>query len=598
MQVATETKLFKGGDFLISETSAHDVFVPEEFTEEQRAIEKMCIDFVQTEVAPHFDEIDSMKDPKLMPSLMDKAGAQGLLGISMPEQYGGFGQDFNTVMLTTEALGAAYSFSVAFSAHTGIGTLPILYFGTEEQKNKYLPKLSSGEWKAAYCLTEPGSGSDALGARTKATLTPDGKHYLITGQKMWITNGGFADLFIVFAKIDGDKFTGFIVERTWEGISMNEEEKKMGIKGSSTRQIFFNDVKVPVENLLGEIGKGHRIAFNILNIGRIKLSAATLGGAKQVANLAVKYANERHQFNRAISSFGAIQHKLADMAIWAYSNESGNYRASDAIARAEHANVAAGKNYSDALLGAAQEFAAECSILKVHGSECLDFIVDEGVQIYGGYGFSAEYPMDRAYRDSRINRIYEGTNEINRMLCVSYLLGKAMKGELPIMQAAMAVQKELTSVPDMSTPDASELFGNEKRSIQGFKKAILMVAGAAAQKYMQALENEQEIMMALADMIIQTYMAESTLLRVEKLATTRGREAMAEQIDIVRVLVHDAADKIHTSGKEAINAMADGDMQRMMLMGLKRFAKAEPINTVAARRRIAAKMIEANGYPY
>ena len=315
-------------------------------------------------------------------------------------------------------------------------------------------------------------------------------------------------------------------------------------------------------------------------------------------NLAVKYANERHQFNRAISSFGAIQHKLADMAIWAYSNESANYRASDAITRAEHANVAAGKSYSDALLQAAQEFAAECSILKVHGSECLDFVVDEGVQIYGGYGFSAEYPMDRAYRDSRINRIYEGTNEINRMLCVSYLLGKAMKGELPIMQAAMAVQKELTAVPDMSTPDPSDLFGNEKKSLQGFKKAILMVAGAAAQKYMQALENEQEIMMALADMLIQTYIAESTLLRVEKLAGVKGREAMAEQIDIVRVLVHDAADKVHTSGKEAINAMAEGDMQRMMLMGLKRFAKAEPLNTVAARRRIAAKMIAANAYPY
>jgi alkylation response protein AidB-like acyl-CoA dehydrogenase len=587
--------LTKGGEFLVKEYAPDAIFIPEEFSEEQRSIGQMCRDFVDHEVMPKVPALDDMKDPQLMPDLLRKAGEQGLLGASVPQEYGGFGLDLNTSMLTTEELGSAHSFSVALLAHTGIGTLPILYFGTPEQKAKYLPKLASGEWKAAYCLTEPGSGSDALGAKSKAVLSPDKKHYILNGQKMWITNGGFADVYTVFAKIDGEHFTGFIVERNYPGISMNEEEKKMGIKGSSTRQIFFNDVKVPVENVLGEIGKGHKIAFNILNIGRLKLSAATLGSSKRVITQAVKYANERNQFGKPIASFGAIQEKLAGMAIYAYSNESATYRATNDINNYEQKLLAEGKPYEVALLAAAQEFASECSVMKVHGSECLDFCVDEGVQIFGGYGFSAEYPMDRAYRDSRINRIYEGTNEINRMLSVSYLLGKTMKGELDLFSAAMAVQKELTSVPDFGSSDEG-LMAAEKRYIRNLKKAILMVAGAAAQKYMQKLQDEQEILMAVADMLMDTYVAESTLLRTAKLVSLKGEAAAQGQIDMTRVLLAETQDRVNAAGKRAINAMADGDMQRIMLMGLKRFTKNDGYNTIAAKRRIAKQLIEKNAW--
>lgn len=594
-----EKKAIKGGEFLIKETDAQDVFIPEEWSEEQKMIAQTCHDFIQQEITPKLDEIDSMQHPELMPSLLDKAGELGLLGTSVPEAYGGFGMNFNTSMLVAEVFGGAHSFAVAISAHTGIGTLPILYYGNEEQKQKYLPKLATGEWKAAYCLTEPDSGSDANSGKTKAVLTDDGKHYVINGQKMWITNGGFADIFIVFAKIDDDKnLSAFIVEKDFGGITMNEEEKKMGIKGSSTRQVFFNDCKVPAENLLSERENGFKIAVNILNIGRIKLGVAAVGGCKGIINNAVNYANERKQFGTSISNFGAIKHKLARMATMTYASESAHYRAGQNIDDAYDALVAGGMDEATAKLKSVEEFAIECAILKVHGSEILDYTADEGVQIYGGMGFSAEGPMDRSYRDARINRIFEGTNEINRMLCIDMLLKRAMKGSIDLMTPAMAVQKELMSIPDFGAGDGDELFAKEKKALINLKKAGLMVAGAAVQKYMQKLGDEQEILMNLADMLIEGYVAESTLLRVEKLASQRGEEALAIQIDMMQVYLQEAIEKVAAAGREAINSFAEGDEQRMMLMGLKRFTKIEPMNLKDARRRIADHAIAKNEYPF
>jgi len=586
-------KRFKGGEYIIREQEASSIFIPEQFDEEQRMMADMARDFLATEIHPILDRIDA-QEPGLMEKLLEKAGELGLLATSIPEQYEGFGKDFNTSLLITERIGAGHSFAVAQAAHTGIGTLPILYFGTEEQKKKYLPKLASGEWKASYCLTEPGSGSDALAAKTKAVLSADGSHYILNGQKMWITNAGFADTFIVFAQIDGDKFTGFIVEKG-EGVTLGNEEHKMGIKGSSTRQVFFNDCKVPKENVLGEIGKGHLIAFNILNIGRIKLAAAALGGSTRVSTLSIQYAKERIQFKQPIANFGAIQYKLAEQAIRIYTVQSAMYRAGQGINEAEEELVKQGKTYEEALLAAAQEYAIECAMLKVAGSETLDYVSDEGVQILGGYGFSADYPMDRSYRDSRINRIFEGTNEINRMLTMDMFLKKAMKGELDLMGPAMAVQKELMAIPDFGSEDEG-LFAEEKKAIRNMKKALLMLAGAAAQKYMDKLATEQEILMNLADIAIDIYVAESTLLRTEKLISIKGEDAVKGQIDMTKVNIFDAADRINIAGKNAINSMSDGDMQRMMLMGLKRFTKVAPLNTKDARRRIAAQLIEANQY--
>ena len=586
-------KRFKGGEYIVREQEASSIFIPEEFDEEQRMIADMARDFLATEVLPILDRIDA-QEPGLMEKLLEKAGELGLLATSIPEKYDGFGKDFNTSLLLTEVVGAGHSFAVALAAHTGIGTLPILYFGTDEQKKKYLPKLASGEWKASYCLTEPGSGSDALAAKTKAVLSEDGKHYILNGQKMWITNAGFADTFIVFAQIDGDKFTGFIVEKG-EGVTLGNEEHKLGIKGSSTRQVFFNDCKVPKENVLGEIGKGHLIAFNILNIGRIKLAAAALGGSTRVSTLSIQYAKERIQFKQPIANFGAIQYKLAEQAIRIYTVQSAMYRAGQGIQDAEEELVKQGKTYEEALLAAAQEYAIECAMLKVAGSETLDYVSDEGVQILGGYGFSADYPMDRSYRDSRINRIFEGTNEINRMLTMDMFLKKAMKGELDLMGPAMAVQKELMAIPDFGAEDEG-LFAEEKKAIKNMKKALLMIAGAAAQKYMDKLASEQEILMNMADIAIDIYVAESTLMRTEKLIAMKGEAAVKGQIDMTKVNVFDAADRINVAGKNAINSMTDGDMQRMMLMGLKRFTKVAPLNTKDARRRIAAILIEANQY--
>ena len=593
METATNASI-RGGHFLIKDIDPQAVFTPESFNEEQDMIAQTAADFLEKEVLPHLERIDKMEEG-LMPELINKAGELGLLGISVPEEFGGFGKDFNTSLRLTEVIGAGHSFAVAVAAHTGIGTLPILYFGNDQQKAKYLPQLASGELKASYCLTEPGSGSDALAAKTKAVLTPEGTHYIINGQKMWITNAGFADVFIVFAQIDGDKFTGFIVDKDTPGLSLGNEEHKMGIKGSSTRQVFFNDCKVPVENVLGEIGKGHLIAFNILNIGRIKLAAAALGGAKRAATLSIQYANERVQFKQPISKFGAIQYKIAEQAIRMFATESALYRAGHDIDNSERFLLNKGKTYNEAVLGAAEEFAVECAILKVAGSEMLDYVVDEGVQILGGYGFSADYPLDRSYRDSRINRIFEGTNEINRMLIVDMLLKRAFKGKIDLLGPATAVQKELMSIPDMDTSEVT-LFSEEHKAIKNFKKATLMVAGFAAQKYMQALANEQEILMNIADMIIDLYMAESTLLRAEKMVSIKGEAACEVQIAIAKTLIFDTVDKINISGKNAINAMTEGDEQRMLHMGLKRFTKYVNINTKESRRKIAAKLIEDNGY--
>ncbi|MFY7840111.1 MAG: acyl-CoA dehydrogenase family protein, partial [Lacibacter sp.] len=561
----------------------------------QVMVKEMCATFLDTEVLPVVQRLDKMEEG-LMPSLMDKAGEQGLLGTSAPEEFGGLGKDFITATLVNEALGGGYSFSVAVAAHTGIGTLPILYFGTPEQKAKYIPKLASGEWKGAYGLTEPNSGSDALGAKTTAKLSDDGKYYILNGQKCWITNGGFADVYTVFAKIDGKDFTGFIVERGMEGFTQGSEEHKMGIKGSSTVQLYFQDCKVPVENLLGEIGKGHVIAFNILNIGRLKLAAAALGGSKRSLNIALTYAATREQFKQPILNFGAIQHKLAEMAIRIWVCESALYRTSKWIDDKEHELLAAGKPFNEALLGAAEEYAIECAMLKVDGSEVLDYVVDEGVQIHGGNGFSDEYDISRAYRDSRINRIYEGTNEINRLLTVDMVLKRAMKGRLDIMSAAMNVQKELMSIPDFGNDDETA-FAKEYKAIANFKKAIMLTAGAAVQKFMMKIEHEQEVLMNIADMAIQTFNAESALLRVAKLVAEKGETACAFELDVMRTYLYDAADRINKFGKDAINSFAEGDEHRMMLLGLKRFTKVDPFNTKEARRRIVAKLRNDGKYP-
>jgi alkylation response protein AidB-like acyl-CoA dehydrogenase len=587
----------KGGEFIIRKTNPSDIFTPEEWTEEHKMIAQMCDDFIAQEVLPNIDRIDKMEEG-LMPSIMEKAGSLGLLGLSVPEELGGMGVDFKTSLLATEHLGHGYSFSVAFGAHTGIGTLPLLYYGNEDQKAKYIPKLASGEWKAAYCLTEPGSGSDANSGKTKAILSADRKHYVINGQKMWITNGGFANLFTVFAKIDDDKnLTAFLVEANSAGISLNPEEKKMGIKGSSTRQVFFNNVQVPIENMLSERENGFKIALNILNIGRIKLAAGVLGGAKGAINETIKYANEREQFGRVISKYGAIRHKMAEQVIRTYVIESATYRAGQNIDDAIAAYISSGMDKGTATLKGIEQFAPECAVLKVAGSECLDFVVDEAVQIYGGMGYSAESTVERAYRDSRINRIFEGTNEINRMLTVDMVLRRSLKGELDLMGPAMKVAGELMSIPEMVEASTNAL-GNEERYLEGFKKCILMVAGSAVQKLMQTLSKEQEVLMNIADLSIWTYQAESVLLRVQKKIEKLGEAACAVDIAIAKTYFYDTADRIEKASKDAIFSFAEGDEARMMLMGLKRFTKTEAFNSKEARQVIAQKLIEDKKYNF
>jgi alkylation response protein AidB-like acyl-CoA dehydrogenase len=587
----------KGGEFIIRDTAPKDIFTPEEFTEEHKMIASMCEDFIHQEIIPHLDRIDSLEEG-LMPSLLKKAGELGLLGLSVPEEYGGMGVDFKTTLLATEYLGLGFSFSVAYGAHTGIGTLPLLYYGNDEQKNKYVAKLASGEWAAAYCLTEPGAGSDANSGKTKAELSSDGTYYSITGQKMWITNGGFANLFTVFAKIEDDEnLTAFLVEADSEGISLNPEEKKMGIKGSSTRQVFFNNVKVPVENMLSERGNGFKIALNILNIGRIKLGAAVMGGAKGGIDESVRYSLEREQFGRSISKYGAIRYKLAEQVIQTYVVESATYRAGQNIDDAIKGLMEGGMDKAQATLQGIELFAPECAVIKVAGSECLDFVVDEAVQIFGGMGYSAESSVERAYRDSRINRIFEGTNEINRMLTVDMVLRRAMKGELDLMGPAMKVAGELMSIPEIKEPSNSPL-GDEQNMLEGFKKTILMVAGSAVQKLMQTLAKEQEVLMNIADVAIWTYLAESVYLRVQKKIDSQGEAACEHDIAIAKTYFYDTADKIAKAAKDAIQSYAEGDEARMMLMGLKRFTKTQAFNPKAARQTIAQKLITDGKYDF
>jgi alkylation response protein AidB-like acyl-CoA dehydrogenase len=593
----SDNQPIKGGEFIIRDTAPKDIFTPEEWTEEHKMIASMCEDFILQEIIPHLYRIDSLEEG-LMPSLLKKAGELGLLGLSVPEEYGGMGVDFKTTLLATEYLGLGFSFSVAYGAHTGIGTLPLLYYGNKEQKDKYVSKLASGEWAAAYCLTEPGSGSDANSGKTKADLSEDGTHYTVNGQKMWITNGGFANLFTVFAKIEDDEnLTAFLVEADSAGISLNPEEKKMGIKGSSTRQVFFNDVKVPVENMLSERGNGFKIALNILNIGRIKLGAAVMGGAKGGIDESVRYAVEREQFGRSISKYGAIRYKLAEQVIQTYAVESATYRAGQNIDDAIKGLMESGMDKAQATLQGIELFAPECAVIKVAGSECLDYVVDEAVQIFGGMGYSAESSVERAYRDSRINRIFEGTNEINRMLTVDMVLRRAMKGELDLMGPAMKVAGELMSIPEIKEPSNSPL-GDEQNMLEGFKKTILMIAGSAVQKLMQTLAKEQEVLMNIADVAIWTYLAESVYLRVQKKIDSQGEAACEHDIAIAKTYFYDTADKIAKAAKDAIQSFAEGDEARMMLMGLKRFTKTQAFNPKAARQTIAQKLLADGKYNF
>ncbi len=596
MEAVMSKTALQGGEFLIKDSLAEDIFIPEELNEEQRMIHETVRDFLHNEIFPNIEKIENQED-NLAPRLLEKMAELGLLGTHMPEIYGGLELDTNTNTLIGDALGPAGAFTVSFAAHIGIGMLPILYFGTEAQKQKYLPRLINGELKAAYCLTEPGSGSDALAAKTRADLSADGKNYLLNGQKMWISNAGFADLFIVFAKIDGDKFTGFIVERDSAGLTLGAEEKKLGIKGSSTRQVFFENTPVSVDNVLGQIGKGHLIAFNALNIGRFKLCSLSLGGAKYSVTTAVRYANERIQFGVPIASFGAIQHKLAEQSIRIFSTESALYRVSNLLELKKQEYEAQGLDFAQSKLKAAEEYAIECSILKVTGSEALDFVVDETLQVHGGMGFSEEGTAARAYRDARINRIYEGTNEINRLLSIDMLLKRAMKGALDIVGPAWEVQKELASMPGFAKEEGP--YAEERKAVKDFKKAVLMVAGAAAKLQMEGkldLKNEQEIIMNVADMLSDLFLAESLLLRVEKLAGMTGKVKQEVYDAILRVFIHDATLRMNKNGTDALASFAEGDLLRTMLMGLKRFTKYPAQNVKTLRRMVADVLIDANEY--
>lgn len=595
----TKHNITRGGQFLVKETKAEDIFTPEDFTEEQKMMRDSVIEFVDREIWPNKERFEK-KDYALTEEVMRKAGELGLLGVAVPEEYEGLGMGFVTTMLVCDYIsGATGSVATAFGAHTGIGTMPITLYGTEEQKKKYVPKLATGEWFGAYCLTEPGAGSDANSGKTKAVLSEDGKHYLISGQKMWISNAGFASIFIVFARIEDDKnITGFIVENDPKnGISLGEEEHKLGIHSSSTRQVFFNETKVPVENMLSERGNGFKIAMNALNVGRIKLSAACLDAQRRIITEAVKYANERIQFKTPISKFGAIKSKIAEIATACYVDESAAYRAAKDIETRISIRQEEGNSHQEAELKGVEEYAIECSILKVAVSEHCQITTDEGIQIFGGMGFSADTPMEAAWRDARISRIYEGTNEINRMLSVGMLIKKAMKGQVDLLGPATAVKDELLGIPSFDTPDYSVLFSEEKEMIEKLKKAFLMVAGSGVQKYGAELEEHQQLLMAASDILIQIYMAESAILRTEKNAKRFGEDTQKEQIAMAKLNLFHAVEKIQTKGKEAISSFAEGDEQRMMLMGLKRFTKyANLPNVIELRNTIADKVTAENKY--
>ncbi|MFH1319105.1 MAG: acyl-CoA dehydrogenase family protein [Bacteroidota bacterium] len=594
-----DTKALKGGEFLVRDISAKKIFIPEEFDEEQNMIAQSCKDFLNAEIIPIMDKIDS-NEPGLMRELISKAGELGLLGITIPEEYGGFDQSFLTAMRASEAIGASNSYSVAFMAHTGIGTMPLLYYGNDEQKQRYLSKLATGEIAAAYCLTEPNAGSDANSGKTKAILTEDGKHYILNGQKMWITNGGFAELQTVFAKIENDRIlSAFLVERDYPGVSFSPEEKKMGIKGSSTVQIFYNDVKVPVNNLLGKRGEGFRIALNILHIGRIKLAANVIGAGKATITHSVNYANERKQFGTEIANFGAIKYKLAEQVIKVFATESATYRASYDIDNAIQRYRGEGMDKDKANIAGASNFAVECALLKLFGSQALDYIVDEAVQIHGGMGFSAETEVERSYRDSRINRIFEGTNEINRLLVVDTAMKGAMKGDFDLFGNANAVMDELPGLPEFPKPIENENYYEEKREyVRNFKKAALMLIKSCSEKFQRKLLFEQEILNNISDIITELYVAESLIARVEKLEGLKIKDNIDVYKDIVDVFVYDTAGKINLSGREAIYSFAESDQQDLLLKGLRNYILVAGVNVKEARRRIADKLIDDNKYSF
>ncbi|HWZ12860.1 MAG TPA: acyl-CoA dehydrogenase family protein [Acidobacteriaceae bacterium] len=588
------TKRVAGGSFLIEDLKPADVFTPEDFSDEQRQIAQTTDEFATNEVLPAAEEIER-KNFDVVRKLFRHAGELGLMSVDVPEEFGGLEMDKVTSAIIADNIAKYGSFSVAFSAHVGIGTLPIVWYGTAEQKKKYLPKLATGEWIGAYALSESSSGSDAMNARTKAVLSPDGKHYILNGEKMWITNAGFADIFTVFAKIDGEKFSAFLVERNTPGFTVGAEEHKLGIRGSSTCPLILADCRVPVENLLGEIGKGHHIAFNILNIGRFKLGAACVGGARTSLTNGIRYSKERKAFGKAIAEFGLIQEKLADCATGIYAAESMAYRCVGAIDAAladiDKTSATASKDIQKRI----EEYAVECSILKVAGSEMLDMVVDHIVQIYAGYGYVEEYPAERAYRDSRINRIFEGTNEINRLIITGWLMKRALSGQLALLPAIKQLMDEVMSGPSMSE-ESDDAFAAEYKLLANAKKMTLFAAGTASQKYMQALADQQEVMAAIADMVIQVYAIESCLLRVHKLHARGGERAANQAAMMTRIYAAEGFQTIEAAARKVIAAVAEGDMQRTQLSILRRLAKAEVVDTIALKRKVAARVLEVGRY--
>ncbi|MBO0862820.1 MAG: acyl-CoA dehydrogenase family protein [Chloracidobacterium sp.] len=589
---ATQKTIFKGGGFLITETAPNLVFSPEDFTEEQRMIAKTTSEYIEKEVSPNSPRIEE-KDYELQRQLLRKAGELGLLSASIPEQYGGLALDHISSMLISEYIAGQGSFATTFGATTSIGLLPIIYFGTDEQKKKYLPKIGSGEWVSAYCLSESGSGSDALAAKTTARLSAEGTHWILNGEKMWISNGGFADIYIVFAKVDGEKFTGFIIERNDSGVTPGAEEHKLGQRGSSTTPLLLQDCKIPKDRLLGEIGKGHLIAFNILNFGRFKLGAGCVGGSKNTLSLAAKYAAERRQFGQPIANFGAIKYKLAEMVARTYVCESAVYRTAGFI---EDRESSIDKSDPKEVLAAIEEYAIECSILKVAGSETLAYCADEAVQIYGGNGFTSGYPVEAIYRDNRVNRIFEGTNEINRLLIPGMLLKRAMKGQLPLLAAAQKLQDELLTGPSFDVEEDDSPLAEERKLVANSKKVALAALGTAAQKYMQALEKEQMILTWIADIVIESYLMDSALGRTLKIIEREGAERHEAAIDATRLYVNDAMARVETASKNAVAATVEGDELRTLLAALRRFTKYTPVNASAIRTRLADRVVAAGGY--